>query len=153
MIRREITVSGLSVVLLAATASFAQDEFGKCEWSKPPAPLEKKRQTVKGTLRFDTVAKEVQFLGKGGAGFIIKYEAVTGLVYELTKKPRYAEAILLSPLFLLTSRKAHYLTIQYTDPATGTGEFALVKLHKSNYQAAVATAETKTGKKAVRAIE
>lgn len=81
----------------------------------------------------------------------IPYVSVTELTYELSKNARIAEAILISPLFLLSSSKKHWLTIKYQDGENPT--FVLLQLDKSEYQQAVATAETKTGVKVARVLE
>ena len=74
------------------------------------------------------------------------------MLYERTSKPRYAEAILLSPLFLFAHSKKHFLTIQYTD-ADGQGKFAMIHLDKGNARDVVAAAEAETGKKVERTEE
>jgi hypothetical protein len=61
-------------------------------------------------------------------------------------------AILVSPFFLFSHSKKHYLTIQYTDDA-GTGQFVSIHLDKKNAREAVATAEASTGKKVEREEE
>ena len=55
------------------------------------------------------------------------------------------EAVIISPLFLLSNAKKHYLTIQYADEA-GAGKYAIVHLDKKNAREAVACAEAQTGK-------
>ena len=72
--------------------------------------------------------------------------------HEKTSKPRYAEAILISPFFLFAHSKKHFLTIQYAD-ADGTGKFAMIHMDKSNARDIVAAAEAETGKKVERSEE
>ena len=68
------------------------------------------------------------------------------MLYELSSKPRYAEAILISPFFLFTKSKKHFLTVQYTDDA-GSGKFMMIHMDKTNARDIVNTAEAETGKK------
>jgi hypothetical protein len=68
-------------------------------------------------------------------------------------KPRYAEAILISPFFIFAHSKKHFLTIQYYTDADGQGKFALIHMDKGNARDIVAAAEAETGKKVERAEE
>jgi hypothetical protein len=52
---------------------------------------------------------------------------------------------LISPAFLLTRSKKHYLTIEYNDPS-GEAQSVIVRLNKKNARAAVATATAQTSK-------
>jgi hypothetical protein len=54
------------------------------------------------------------------------YDKIKSIVYQRTSKPRYAEAILLSPFFLFTKSKKHSLTIQYTDTMPVPRKFSVV---------------------------
>ena len=107
----------------------------------------KSGKPVKGTLFFDNEKKTVSFLQESGSSILdIKYDNVKSMTYEKASKPRYAEAVLVSPLFLLSHSKKHYLTFQYTDPASTEGKYAIVHLDKKNARQAVACAEAQTGK-------
>lgn len=68
------------------------------------------------------------------------------------QSPRYTEAVVISPMFLLSHSKKYYLTIKYTD-ATGAGQYVIVRLDKKNAKQAVATAEAQIGKKVDRVEE
>src|SRR5579863_6165627 len=50
-----------------------------------------------------------------GGSFLIPYKDVNTLEYGLRISRRYAEALLISPIFLVSKRKTHFLTIGYTD--------------------------------------
>jgi hypothetical protein len=65
--------------------------------------------------------------------------------YEKTNQPRYVAAVVISPAFLLTRSKKHYLTIEYNDPS-GEAHSVIVRLNKKNARAAVATATAQTSK-------
>jgi hypothetical protein len=109
--------------------------------------------STKGALIFNSEKKIVEFQAQKGSEVIsIPYTQVKGLLYEQASKPRYTEAVLISPMFLLAHSKKHYLTIQYTD-ANGTGQYAIVQLDKKNAQNAVAAAQAETGKDVERVEE
>ncbi len=125
-----------------------QHRFGKAEYLQATSTGQKKAGTsVKGTLWFDSETKNVTFLQESGTPALsFKYDAIKTITYEKASKPRMAEAVLISPLFLLSNSKKHYLTFQYTDE-TGQGKYAIVHLDKKNAREAVACAEAQTGKK------
>ena len=135
-------------VFLFSTLSFAQTKFDHAEYLKATSSGQKKAEpAVKGALSFDPQKKSVEFQDeKGATAFSIRYDAIKSILYEKSAKPRYAAAVLVSPLFLLSHAKKHYLTIQYSDGA-GAGQFVIVHLDKKNAREAVAAAEAQTGKK------
>ena len=140
--------------LIACSMTFAKDthgstsKFDHSEYMQATASGQKKAAPpVKGSLCYDADAKTVSFTDeKGGTSFSIKYVSIKSLLYEKTSTPRYAEAILISPLFLLSHSKKHFLTIQYTDDA-GAGQFVIVHMDKKYAREVVAAAEAQTGKK------
>jgi len=144
----------LSLIVLACSISSVRgtekkaNAFQHAEYMPSTTTGQKKAApAIKGTLSFDSDSKSVDFLdGKGAHAFSIKYDTIKTLLYERTSKPRYAEAILISPLFILAHSKQHFLTIQYAD-ASGAGQFVIVHLDKKNAREIVALAEAQTGRK------
>jgi len=91
--------------------------------------------------------KEVQFVEtKGTPALDSKYEEIKGMLYEKAAKPRYTAGLLLGGPLLFTKSKKHFLTFHYIDSA-GTPRYAIIHLEKSNFQEALARAESETGKK------
>jgi hypothetical protein len=115
-------------------------------------PDEKKTKQVDGTLVLDSSAKAARFVTKSKTEVEIPYGSITSILYERTATPRYSAAILVSPLFLFSKSKKHYLTVQYKN-AEGQGQFALIRFDKKNWQSAVATIEAQTGIKVERVEE
>jgi hypothetical protein len=145
-----MTLLAVPVISLAVTAPAAETQncsAAKFEYMKATQSGQKRAEpTVKGTLCFGREDKTVYFLdSKQAPAFTFKYDSIKSLLYERTERPRYAAALLISPLFIFSHSKKHYLTIQYTDPA-GSGQFVIVHLDKKNAKQAVATAESETGK-------
>jgi hypothetical protein len=138
----------------AGVAESAANKFDHAEYMKATSAGQKKAEpAVKGTLLFDREQKTVDFVdSKQAQVFSIKYDSIKTMLYEEADKPRYAEAVLISPMFLFSHSKKHYLTIQYTDGA-GAGQFVIVHLDKKNAREAVAAAEAATGKKVERIEE
>lgn len=151
-----VSVIALTVLLFALPSAFGDDpatkqdnlRFGKAEYLQATSSGQKNAgRPVNGTLVFDSEKRNVTFLQESGSPALsIRYDAIKNMTYEKASKPRYAEAVLISPLFLLSNSKKHYLTFQYTDE-TGEGKYAIVHLDKKNAREAVACAEAQTSKK------
>jgi len=130
------------------SAKVDDHRFAHAEYLPATSTGQKKAApAVKGTLVFDTENKTVDFLQESGSSVLsIKFDAIKDMTYEKASKPRMAEAVLISPLFLLSNSKKHYLTFQYTDE-TGQSKYAIVHLDKKNAREAVTCAEAQIGKK------
>jgi|SRR5215467_7687721 len=152
----KILISLLITLFVAVALALAQDtdkkvdthRFNKAEYLPSTSTGHLKAgSAVKGTLFFDNEKKTVSFLQESGSSVLdIKYDTIKNITYEQASKPRYAEAVLISPMFLLSNGKKHYLTFQYSDPS-GDGKYAIIHLDKKNAREAVACAEAQTGKK------
>jgi hypothetical protein len=128
--------------------------FDHAEYLKATSTGKKQAvQPIKGILSFDSATKSVEFHDKKDTpAFSIKYDSIRSILYEETSTPRYAAALIISPLFIFSHEKKHYLTIQFTD-ASGVGHYAIVHLDKKNAREVVAAAGTETGKTVERAVE
>lgn len=151
-IQRAVLATGSALIFTAA--SMAEVKFDHAEYMKPKTEGQKKDDhPVKGSISFDRDKKTVNFLDEKGVSVLnIPDDKIKSMLYEKTSKPRYAEAILISPFFIFSHSKKHFLTIQYTD-ADGQGKFALIHMDKGNARDIVAAAEAETGKKVDRSEE
>jgi hypothetical protein len=133
------------VCLTLVTGLGAAVKFDKVEYMPPKVAGEKQNgNPVKGQISFDKDKKLVVFQDeKSQAVVTIPYAKIKSMLYEKTSKPRYAKAILLSPFFLFTKSKKHFLTIQYTDDA-GAGKFSVFHLDKGNARDIINSAEAET---------
>jgi hypothetical protein len=155
MIRKWVLGGGCAVMFAAATlAAATASKFDHAEYLKPKAAGQKKDEApVKGSISFDREKKSVDFVDEKGASVVsIPDDHIKSMLYEKTSKPRYAEAILISPFFLFAHSKKHFLTIQYTD-GDGQGRFAMIHMDKGNARDIVAAAEAETGKRVERSEE
>lgn len=147
-------LSVLGAVLMACTLANSKEtrgnpnKFDRAEYMQATAAGQKKAApSIKGSLLFNAEEKTVAFVDqKGSPAFSVKYDSIKNILYEETSTPRYAEAVLISPLFIFSRSKKHFITIQYTD-TDGTGRFVIFHMDKKNVREAVATAEAQTGKK------
>jgi hypothetical protein len=137
----------MALLTVLATESLATERFACAEYfTATPAGQKKAEAGVKGTLVFDPNSKKVEFLNpKGAPAFSINYHAIHAMQYETSGHPRYVAAVLISPVFLLTRSKKHYLTIEYNDQS-GEARSVIVRLNKKNAREAVATASAQTSK-------
>ena len=113
----------------------------------PPKPMEFKDaqlQTQEGdktkqtdcTLRYeDAQLVIVVDKKKPEKNVTLKYDDITAGDYTFGKSPRVAAALLVSPFFLFSSSKSHWLTVKTKD------DFALLRLDKGNYKLAIAELE------------
>jgi hypothetical protein len=142
----------LSLVAISVLAA-AEAKFDKVEYLPPKIEGQKKVDPVKGHILFDKERKAMEFQDEKNQPVVtVPYDKVKTLLYEKTSRPRYAEAILLSPFFLFSKTKKHFLTVQYTD-SSGTGKFFMIHMDKSNAMDIVNTAEAETGKSVERTEE
>ena len=84
---------------------------------------------------------------KGGKGSLtIPYSSIDSLEYGEKAGRRIGLAVAVSPLFLLSKKRRHYLTIGYVD-AQNKQQAAVLELGKDIIQPTLSTLEAKTGKK------
>ena len=95
----------------------------------------------------------IDLTGDGEALFItrrltlhVPYEKVNTVEYGQHVGRRYAEAILISPLMLLSKSRKHFVTVGYTD-ANGRQQALVFQVNKSDVRAVLAGFEAKTGRK------
>jgi hypothetical protein len=155
--RRCTAVSALVAVLFSLTLIGqlnASEQFGKVEYLPPKVEGTKHgADPIKGHVIFDKEKKSVEFQNEKGQQVVsIPYDKIKSILYEKASRPRYAEAILISPFFLFSKTKKHFLTFQYTDEK-GEGKFMMLHLDKSVATDVVNTAEADTGQKATREEE
>jgi len=145
-----------AVLLCLALAGelYASRQFGKVEYLPPKVEGHKHgSDPIKGHVSFDKEKKAVEFQNdKGQQIASVPYDKIKSMLYEKTSHPRYTEAILISPFFLFSKTKKHFLTVQYTDER-GDGKFMMLHMDKSNAEDIVNTAEAQTGQKVTREEE
>jgi len=89
---------------------------------------------------------EALFLQTRAVTVQASYESVNLLEYGQKASRRYALAIVVSPVLLLSKKRSHYLTVGYTDE-TGKQQAIVLRLDKDDVRAVLASLEAKTGRK------
>ena len=132
-----------AALLLAVFAIPAQAQF-TFEKVETRTAFGAASQGNKGTLVIDS--KRIQFTKNKSRVeyFSIPADAVTEVFYSRVSGRRIGAAILVSPFFLFSKGRKHYMTLSFNDgkELVGAVEF---KLHKSNYRGVLRTVEEITG--------
>ena len=89
-------------------------------------------------LRFETKSKTVE----------IPYGRIHTLEYGQKVDRRYVSAILISPLFLLTKSRKHFLTVGYED-GEGRAQALIFRIGKGDVRSILVGLEARTGRKIV----
>jgi len=76
----------------------------------------------------------------------IAWDDVTTIEYGLHVDRRYIEAVLISPLFLLAKKKAHFVTIGFTDDG-GQHQAVVLEVGKSDVRQLLVSLEAKSGRR------
>jgi hypothetical protein len=76
----------------------------------------------------------------------VPYDKVNTVEYGQHVGRRYAEAILISPLFLLSKSRKHFVTVGYVD-SNGRQQALVLQVNKSDVRAVLAELEAKTGRR------
>jgi hypothetical protein len=76
----------------------------------------------------------------------IPYERINLIEYGQQVGRRYAMAIVISPMLLLSKSRKHFVTLGYTDDA-GRQQAMVLRVGKGHIRALLVSLETKTGRK------
>ena len=76
----------------------------------------------------------------------VPYDQINLLEYGQKVDRRYAMAVLISPVFILSKRRQHFLTVGYLD-AAGKEQALIFKVDKSDIRAILVTLEARTGRR------
>ena len=76
----------------------------------------------------------------------ILYQRIHTLEYGQRVSRRYAEAVLISPLLLLSKSRKHFVTIGYADDQ-GKQQALVFRVRKQDVRSVLAGLEAKTGRK------
>jgi len=76
----------------------------------------------------------------------VPYSRINLLEYGQNSGRRYIEAFLISPMFLLAKKKAHFLTVGYTDD-DGQQQALVFRVSKGDIRSILVSLEARTGQK------
>ncbi len=102
--------------------------------------------TQKTEVNIQLANEDDLVLESKGATLRIPYSTVNVLEYGEKVERRVAEAVLLSPLMLLSKKRTHFLTIGYTD-VTGHQQAAVFRVDQGDIRMLLVGLEARTGRK------
>ena len=101
---------------------------------------------AKSDARLDLGDPEAFVLRNHKAELRILYRTVNSLEYGQNVSRRYAEAILISPVLLLSKSRKHFVTIGYID-AAGQQQAFVLRVGKGEIRSVLAGLEARTGRR------
>ena len=93
-----------------------------------------------------TTGADVMLFSSKRATVRVPYGSITNIEYGQKVGRRYAEGILISPLFLLSKKRSHFLTVGYTD-AKGQQQAMVFQVNKDDVRSVLVSLEARTGRK------
>jgi hypothetical protein len=102
------------------------------------------REGAGGRLR--TTDQEYCIFDTGKERLAVPYERINLLEYGQKVDRRYALAVAISPMFLLSKGRRHFLTIGYTDD-DGRQQAMVFRVDKDDVRTMLVTLEARTGRR------
>lgn len=94
----------------------------------------------------NTRQEQVFLFETKGVTVQVPYDKINVLEYGQRVSRRYVEAVLISPVFLLSKAKKHYLTVGFTDDQ-GRQQAMIFEVGKNDVRAMLVVLEAKSGRK------
>ena len=101
---------------------------------------------AKSGARIDLSGGESLRFQDGANALQIPYARINTLEYGQNVSRRYAEAILISPVFLLAKSRKHFVTLGYVD-ADGKQQAIVFRVDKGDIRSVLASLEARTGRR------
>jgi hypothetical protein len=100
----------------------------------------------KPSMRLDMTGPEMLVLHSGETELRIPYQKVNTLEYGQNVSRRYAAAILISPVLLLSKSRKHFVTVGYVD-TDGQQQAVIFRVNKGDIRSVLAGLEARTGRR------
>ena len=101
---------------------------------------------AKCAARIDLTGPQAMAFECGATALRIAYRKINTVEYGQNVSRRYAAAILISPVLLLSKSRRHYVTIGYEDE-TGAQQALVVRVGKGDIRTVLASLEARTGRR------
>jgi hypothetical protein len=101
---------------------------------------------VKSSLRLDLTDNSVLVLRFARQELRIAYQRVNTLEYGQNVSRRYAAAVLISPMLLLSKSRKHFVTLGYVDD-DGRQQALVLRVEKGDIRAVLTGLEARTGRR------
>jgi hypothetical protein len=100
----------------------------------------------KSDARIDLTGPEALVVQFDRSALRVDYKKVNTLEYGQNVSRRYAAAILISPVLLLSKARKHFVTIGYLDEA-GAQQALVIRVEKGDIRTVLAALEARTGRR------
>ena len=101
---------------------------------------------AKTNSRLDLTGADTLFFHLGKTELGIAYQKINTVEYGQSVSRRYVEAVLISPLLLLSKSRKHFVTIGYVDPE-GKQQALVFRVEKSDIRSVLTGLEARTGRR------
>jgi hypothetical protein len=101
---------------------------------------------AKAAARLDYSGAEEMVFHCGANEIRVAYRKVNTLEYGQTVSRRYAAAVLVSPLLLLSKARKHFVTVGYVD-SEGRQQVVVFRVEKGDIRSVLAGLEARTGRR------
>ena len=101
---------------------------------------------AKTSFRLDVTGADTLLLHWGGSDLRIAYQKINTVEYGQNVSRRIAEAVLISPLLLLSKSRKHFVTIGYVDEE-GKQQALVFRVEKGDIRSVLASLEARTGRR------
>ena len=102
--------------------------------------------SAKSSARLDLTSAEALVFRCRQTELRIPFQKINTLEYGQTVSRRYAAAVLISPVLLLSKARKHFVTIEYLDPA-GRQQALVFRVEKGDIRWVLASLEARTGRR------
>jgi hypothetical protein len=99
---------------------------------------------ARSSARVEVESADALEFDSRGTSFRIPYKDINTLEYGLTVNRRYIEAALISPVFLFSKKKSHFLTIGFVDK-DGKQQAMVLQVGKDDIRPLLVSLEARTG--------
>jgi hypothetical protein len=132
----------LSIVILFPLAATAGESGLKAQFIGGTLPGVSPRSTA----RLNLTGAEMLRFSSGNISLEIPYRRVETLEYGQNVSRRYAEAVLISPILLLSKSRKHFVTIGYQD-IDGQRQALVFRVDKGDIRTVMAGLEARSGRR------
>lgn len=101
---------------------------------------------TKSDARIDLTGDEALLVQFDKSALRIDYRKINTLEYGQNVSRRYAAAILVSPVLILSKTRRHYVTIGFLDE-TGAQQALVIRVEKGDIRPVMASLEARTGRR------
>jgi hypothetical protein len=101
---------------------------------------------AKSSAVLDITGTDALLFSSGPVLLRIDYHKINTLEYGQTVSRRYAAAVLISPVLLLSKSRKHFVTLGFVDP-DGSQQALVFRVEKGDIRTVLASMEARTGRR------